>query len=334
MATAQPHAAAQLLAAAAEAHTHAEAAQGMEAQQQQQPVLAAISEEEKLEKACAESFLRACGLSCCRHVKQLGCGGFGRADLVSVKYPPCGGGGKLRAREVRAMRAGAGHPNIIQIYDSCTPAAAHADRPHAILMEYAAGGCLADFLLGERQHEMERQFAAHAKELVATTTVSDILRLQRASSVAPLMPWAHLRAFIRGLLGALQQLHAQEAAPAAGGSAAAAIISEDAPIAAVSGSPGWCSLEVASLMAKGNSGGHSAHPITLKSDMASLGLVVADIIGLRYSREHQAYLHGRAQLSDYTPPGLADLVAQLTRPVPCERPSPAAALQHAWLQQG
>ncbi|KAG2426617.1 hypothetical protein HXX76_012932 [Chlamydomonas incerta] len=297
------------------------------------PVPAGISAEEK---AAVEQYLRDHGLTHHQYKKSLACGAFGRADLVTVECP---GGAQVQAvlkcllrrddgmplaaalrSEVQALAAGAGCPNIDRAKDA---------RLYGRLKAATQGKTVDDELVQPlMSYDLLHDFIRDALTGLNQLHMNGFCHGDIKPCNIFRVPDPHARSVWRWVLGDLggAAQAVGEHGRAVGGAGQA--VPEDSLVPGVGGSQGWCSLEVRSALL----GGTPAYPLTLKSDMASLGLVIADILGMRYTCEHQAFLQGSAQLPAHAPPGLARLVRQMVAVVPADRPSPAAALQDPWLQ--
>ncbi|KAG2422931.1 hypothetical protein HXX76_015682 [Chlamydomonas incerta] len=299
------------------------------------------------------AYLSCHGLDRCVFVKVLGQGGFGRADLVTIPLP---GGGAMEAvrkvlfqstdgisqtealyREVAGMRAVEGCRSAVQLLGSTQPKT--AGDPHELLMSWAPGGALSTYL-------------DTLKRLRSYSTPVSRPRNGKKGKGEPavpptLLPESLIKVLAKCVLTAVDAMHSNSVCHGDIKSDNVFLDESDGGIRFVLGDMGLAEQADDAGFVRGRAGtrryaapelhtqlvgGVAECGVTLKSDMASVGMLLAEAAAFRSKpAQLRRYMRYECDLPPQTPPALKDLIEKLVDMSPDARPSAKEALAHPHL---
>ncbi|PNW81915.1 hypothetical protein CHLRE_06g266100v5 [Chlamydomonas reinhardtii] len=306
------------------------------------------------------TFLSHHGLERCVPVQELGQGGFGRVQSVSIPIP---GGGVIKAvrkeilrrtdgvsrtellrQEVAGTLAARGCASAVQLLGWTEPQT--DDDPHELLLSYVPGMTLYKYL-NLLHITYKDQCAAEA------CTKGKKGKRVKAPTPRTLLPTPLLKKLAISVLTAVDAMHNNNMCHGDIKSANVFVDNSDAggAIGFVLGDMGTAEpTDSEGMLISGRIGGSRATAapeqrvylvggtpacgLSRMIDLASVGLLLAEAAQFRSDPERLwAYSVFEDDLDEWVPEGCRDLCAQLLAPSPSDRPSAKEALAHWWLNE-
>ncbi|PNW81913.1 hypothetical protein CHLRE_06g266000v5 [Chlamydomonas reinhardtii] len=303
------------------------------------------------------TFLARHGLERCEPVQELGRGGFGRVQSVSIPIP---GGGVMQAvrkeifrrtdgvsrtellrQEVAGTLSARGCASAVQLLGWTEPQT--DDDPHELLLSYVPGVPLSTYLNEVHRADVVKRCVAKKGKKGKTLT-------PRTSTIltTPL-----LKQLAISVLTAVDVMHANNMAHGDIKSDNVYVNTGDAdgvihfvlgdfgsaePTDSegmlISGAVGGSRATAAPEQRVHLAGGTPACGLSRMIDMASVGVLLAEAAQFRpMPTRLWAYSLFEDDLDEWVPEGCRDLCAQLLAPSPSDRPSAKEALAHWWLNE-